>query len=149
MIKKYFKKIILVGITLTSLLTISPISAYASFGFSDINGNNNYQMSGDKCYYKNGNLVRNQWIRAWWYDDQYKIMLSNDWYYYKSDGSIAKGWNLIDGKWYYFRLSNDSDLCGAMYHDSFSPDGYYLGSDGALVEHPSGIYIGGNSGAVG
>ena len=53
------------------------------------------------------------------------------WYYAGSDGSLYKGWNLINGKWYYF----NTDI-GYMYADGrFGINGkrYVFNSDGAMV----------------
>lgn len=46
------------------------------------------------------------------------------WSYFHADGSGAVGWNLIDGKWYYFY--EDS----TMMTNSTTPDGYWIGADG-------------------
>lgn len=48
------------------------------------------------------------------------------WVWYGEGDSYAKGWNVIDGKWYYF------DSSGYMAHDT-TIKGYKLGSDGALL----------------
>ena len=50
------------------------------------------------------------------------------WYYENPDGSYATGWNYMNGSWYYL-----NDSTGSMYSGNVSPDGYYLGEDGAMV----------------
>lgn len=48
------------------------------------------------------------------------------WCYFKDDGLTSpSSWLEIDGKWYYF--NGDS----IMLHDTTTPDGYYVGSDGS------------------
>lgn len=51
------------------------------------------------------------------------------WWYKHKDGSYPKaGWEQIEGKYYYF------DENGYMLHDSITPDGYVVGTDGAWIE---------------
>lgn len=53
----------------------------------------------------------------------------DDWYYFDEDGiSKQNTWAEIDGKWYYF------DQWSVMLHDTTTPDGHYVGSDGAWVK---------------
>ena len=48
------------------------------------------------------------------------------WCYFDEEGLTTPGdWMEIDGKWYYF------DESSIMLHDTTTPDGYYVGSDGA------------------
>ena len=68
-----------------------------------------------------------------WYKDE-----DGNWYYLwpLSDnllGHMVTGWQLISGKWYFFNTKSDGTL-GAMYADKKTPDGYYVGKDGAWVE---------------
>lgn len=61
----------------------------------------------------------NQWKQVW-----------DNWYYFGDDGvSKQNTWAEIDGKWYYF------DQWSIMLHDTTTPDGYSLGSDGAMIEN--------------
>ena len=61
-------------------------------------------------------------LRSWYQKDGY-------WYYYDPAsvpaGQAAVGWKQIDGVWYYF------DYYGRMYSDTVTPDGYYVGKNGA------------------
>lgn len=70
--------------------------------------------------YKNEDdtLTKNEWKQVW-----------DSWYYFGEDGvSKQKTWAEIDGKWYYF------DSFSRMLHDTTTPDGYTVGSDGAWVK---------------
>lgn len=63
-------------------------------------------------------LLTNQWKQIGEY-----------WYYFGENGkSIQSAWKEINGKWYYF------DEYSIMLHDTTTPDGYYVGSDGAWVQ---------------
>ena len=56
---------------------------------------------------------------AWVYD-------KGEWYYVSSSGAmIANDWIKDNGKWYYLASS------GKMLHDTYTPDGYYVGNSGA------------------
>lgn len=60
----------------------------------------------------------NEWKQVW-----------NNWYYFGEDGkSKQNAWENIDDKWYYF------DQWSVMLHDTTTPDGYTVGSDGAWVK---------------
>lgn len=62
------------------------------------------------------------------------IVASAEWrrnstgWWYEEESSYATGWQLIDGKFYYF--SNN----GYMMHDTYV-EGYKLGPDGAWIEN--------------
>lgn len=63
--------------------------------------------------------LTNQWKQVW-----------DNWYYFGDDGvSTQNEWVEIDGKWYYF------DQWSIMLHETTTPDGYYVGLDGAMVEN--------------
>ena len=54
-------------------------------------------------------------------------------------GKMCTGWQLIDGKWYYFMpytIIQDgmSLFMGTMLMNTIVPDGYYVGSDGAWIQ---------------
>lgn len=73
-------------------------------------------------YYEQGNgLVKNRWVQN----------QEGNWYYCGEDGFLLKSTWLHDpanGKYYY--LGDD----WAMLHDTTTPDGYEVGSDGAWVK---------------
>ena len=53
----------------------------------------------------------------------------NGWWYQNDDGSwTSNGWQMIDGQYYYFNGS------GYMLANTTTPDGYYVGPDGAWVQ---------------
>ena len=57
-------------------------------------------------------------------------VLSNNgrwWYQYTDGGYPANGWELIDNQYYYF------DAEGWMLADTVTPDGYWVGPDGAWI----------------
>lgn len=75
------------------------------------------------------------WLKddiGWWYcnaDRSYTVSnwqyINNKWYYFNEKGYMVTGWIYWNAKWYY--CGED----GAMYSDRTTPDGYYVGSDGA------------------
>ena len=103
----------------------------------------------------NGKWIQPGWKKnniGWWY--QYPngtfpsntwLNLSNRWYYFNTNGYMQTGWVLVDGKWYFLDASGamvsnrwignyylGSD--GAMLTNTWTPDGYYVGHDGAVVD---------------
>ena len=62
--------------------------------------------------YSNGRWKSNS--TGWWYGD------TSGWY-------ASNCWQKIDGMWYYF--GGD----GYILYDTTTPDGYYVGADGACV----------------
>lgn len=62
------------------------------------------------------------------------------WYYQNDDGSYQKnGWFQDgDGKWYYF------DANGYMLTNTITPDGYQVGSDGAMISNDTSASTGRN-----
>lgn len=55
---------------------------------------------------------------------------NNGWWYQNDDGSwTSNGWQLINGQYYYFNGS------GYMLANTTTPDGYYVGADGAWVQN--------------
>ena len=60
---------------------------------------------------------------------EWKQEADGRWWYENDDKSYPQNtWASIDGKDYYF------DAEGYMLHDTYAPDGRYLGSDGAAVD---------------
>ena len=78
------------------------------------------------------------WIRdgkGWWYrnpDGSYTVnnwqLIENQRYFFGETGYMKTGWILWNGQWYYC----GSD--GAMLANTTTPDGYYVGSDGAWIQ---------------
>lgn len=72
---------------------------------------------------------------GWWYcnaDRSYTVnnwqYINDRWYYFNGNGYMQTGWIAWNSKWYYC----GSD--GAMWYSATTPDGYYVGSDGAWVQ---------------
>ena len=85
--------------------------------------------------------VENSWLklgRNWWYFNNEGRMhtgwlfYDNHWYYLApGEGAMAAGWNLIDGSWYYLNPERQADRPeGAMYSNEYTPDRYFVGTDG-------------------
>jgi glucan-binding YG repeat protein len=101
----------------------------------------------------------------WYYsspvqDDKYGQMQTSwhigdgdtHWYYLDpTTGAMAKGWVMVDGKWYYFAEKSDQPAytnvngvlqyttigarpMGSMYVNEMTPDGYLVGADGAWIQ---------------
>ena len=85
--------------------------------------------------------VESRWLklgRNWWYFNEDGRMhtgwflYGNRWYYLTpGEGSMAAGWNLINGFWYYLNPAGQAERPeGAMYSNEYTPDGYFVGTDG-------------------
>lgn len=80
--------------------------------------------SSGNSYIENGTTVKNQWVKTQAPDD----WRPKAWYYFDKNGNAAtEGWREINGKWYYFGRNNQ------MLEHSITPDGYYVGDDGAWI----------------
>lgn len=67
---------------------------------------------------EDGTYLKNQWKQMW-----------DNWYYFGDTGVTKQNtWAEIDGKWYYF------NQWSVMLHDTTTPDGYTVGSDGAWIK---------------
>ena len=94
---------------------------------------NNILPWGDKTYYITSNGSMRE--KAGWF----RITSDGEtnWFYTNSKGELAKGWQKISGKWYYFypeKYGSSIEYCsmvtGWLYCDSGE---YYLDKDGAMV----------------
>lgn len=91
----------------------------------------------------------------WWYSNDSVIgyatdlsRINNEFYYFDEDGWMITGWQKISGEWYYFDVSGkmmtgwilDSEKwyyltpSGSMLSNTITPDGYWVGSDGAMSD---------------
>lgn len=72
--------------------------------------------------------------------------IENETYYFTSNGYVKTGWLSVNNNWYFFKNSGcmvTSNWAGSYYLDSdgkmktnaFTPDGYYVGSDGAYYRN--------------
>ena len=82
------------------------------------------------------------WNNDWyWLDPNTNLMLTGwqklpwgsgkeDWFYFNASGAMQKGWISTSpaGPWYYLDMTD-----GHMLHDTVTPDGYVVGSDGAMI----------------
>lgn len=78
------------------------------------------------------------WLRddiGWWYcnaDKSYPVSqwqyIDGCWYYFNESGYMMTGWILWNSQWFYCGAD------GAMWANATTPDGYYVGSDGAWVQ---------------
>jgi hypothetical protein len=64
---------------------------------------------------------------GWWYADSETTylkdtweLINHHWYYFGSDGYMAKGWQTIEGKVYYLQESTDNNLQGALWRSDGS-----------------------------
>lgn len=80
--------------------------------------------------YVNSNGERQGYLPGWYLDPE-----GNVWRYVQKNGYyMSNGWmKNTDGKWYYFNLA------AYMVADDITPDGYYVGPDGAWDGQPSSI----------
>ena len=83
--------------------------------------------SGWHCI-ENGARVRDDW-RFLSYNG------ANYWYYFDGAGVMKTGWQMIDGKWYYFEPEAGRNQ-GHLYRAGLTPDGFYVGEDGAWNSTP-------------
>lgn len=72
---------------------------------------------------------------GWWYENPDGTYVTNNWqqiggrwYFFDEQGYRKSGWIIWNEKWYYL------DDNGAMLADSVTPDGKYVGGDGALIQ---------------
>ncbi|MCD8083311.1 MAG: hypothetical protein LUE86_07385 [Clostridiales bacterium] len=72
---------------------------------------------------------------GWWYqyaDGGHPVssfqQIDGVWYYFNDSGYITTGWFEVNGNWYY------CDSSGALYINARTPDGYYVGGDGAWIQ---------------
>jgi glucan-binding YG repeat protein len=89
-------------------------------------------------YYLNANgIMQTGWVNdngTWYFltgSGAMKTGWVNDngtWYFLKSSGAMATGWVQDGGAWYYLNAS------GAMLANTTTPDGYFVGANGAWVK---------------
>lgn len=94
--------------------------------------------AGRRTYGSSGQNYSGAWLRdhvGWWYcnaDKSYTVnnwqYIDDRWYFFNTVGYMVTGWIDWNGKWYY--CGGD----GAMLYSTTTPDGYYVGADGAWVQ---------------
>ena len=112
-------------------IAVNEVSLPAVDGFYLINSIKEQNVNGmvtyvpeTATYYfdKDGNMLTG-WINT----------SDNKWYFLENvktarEGMMVFGWYEIQGKWYYFTAD------GSMLENSVTPDGYFVGSDGAWIQ---------------
>ena len=110
-------------------------------------------VDGKKKYYSNKthSFVTNQLIQIdgsyYYFDSEGSVAtgfttIDQNTYYFSASGKMATGWIQIDGTYYFFNASGIMKTSswqgnyylnseGKMLVNAFTPDGYYVGSDGA------------------
>mgnify|MGYP001786155402 FL=1 len=89
-------------------------------------------------------FAKSMWVKVgqkWWYmnEDGYMhtgwLLYNNQWYYLiPGEGSMHMGWILINGIWYYLNpVYQEGRPQGSMYCNEYTPDGYFVGADGAWI----------------
>lgn len=81
--KLNLKKIIIMGLITTSILTIAPVGASASWKQDRLG-----------WWYTNDN-GNGGFVRGW-------MQQNNKWYYFEHNGYMKTGWLSLNNKWYYF-----------------------------------------------
>lgn len=101
---------------------------YASSQWGYIN--NHWYLFGNDAYALKGWQKVNGY---WYYMNADGVMLTglqnidDEWYYMNEYGTMLTGWVPINDKWHFF------DGNGVMLHDTITPDGYILDSEGEWV----------------
>ena len=146
--------------TIEATFSIERVGWYQEYGswyYADENGNDvtGWKLINGKWYYFDSYMysggeyyIDNAYYRfsdsgamiTGWYQEPY-----GDWYYYLPSGKQASGWQLINGKWYYFdsymysggeyyidgfeyRFSDSGAMYTGWYKDSYGEWYYYLPS---------------------
>lgn len=135
------------GLTLTEQLT-SPweSAAEAAQLYQDIVGqiNANIGLDSSKIDDKDLGTTDGSWKKnetGWWYENADGSYTSNnwqkingEWYRFDNSGYMQTGWYQDqDGNWYYLSQEQGANE-GKMQRNKTTPDGYYVGSDGAWIQ---------------
>lgn len=130
--------------SVTGIITGNPGEGYSHW-VSDLVGWRLYYPDGT---YAAGNITQMadgqtietiQWEKVngtWWafgadgYTETGWIHDQGQWYWQDANIGMFTGWHLIQGKWYYFETVGTNKLTGAMYHNEYTPDGYWVDASG-------------------
>ena len=63
-----------------------------------------------------------------WFTDS-----DNNRYYLNPLEMMRTGWQMIDGKLYYFNTQSDGTM-GRLFVNTTTPDGYVVGADGIVIQ---------------
>lgn len=104
--------------TFALALMVSLLATFSSFareGMSPVIFSETGQLF--KYINEDDSFATNQWKQVW-----------DNWYYFGEDGNSKQNtWAEIEGNWYYF------DQWSVMLHDTTTPDGHSVGSDGVWI----------------
>lgn len=99
---------------------------------------NRWEADGSDWYFvkENGEKAASEWMtidgEEYWFDPDgkmatgWRLAANGKWYYFRSWGAMAENYWIQEGdRWFY--VGSD----GSMITDAWTPDGYYVGADGA------------------
>ncbi|WP_367567207.1 hypothetical protein [Lacrimispora sp.] len=105
-------------LTVLMLSILFSFSVYAGEGLGIIPSKSDDDSRAWKYFNADNTMVKDEWRQV-----------NEHWYYFDNEGvSKQNTWAEIGGKWYYF------DHWSRMLHDTTTPDGYYVGTDGAWAQ---------------
>ncbi len=111
---KTIKRLLIVALSASLMFTFI---SFAGEGMSAVTARSSDNMWVYRYSKMDGTVAVNEW----------KQVVDN-WYYFDENGeSKCNSWAEIGDKWYYF------DNQSIMLHDTTTPDGYTVGSDGAWI----------------
>ncbi len=114
-----------------------------------------WYLDGNTWYYSNGSGgMQTGWLKqgnTWYYLKSSGAMavgwcqVGSTWYYFKESGAMVTGWIKDGNAWYYLNPSGAMaanrwignyyvGASGAMYVSRYTPDGYYVDSDGVWIK---------------
>ena len=88
------------------------------------------EINGNYYYIDKSGVMKTGWLKDTWTDEEEGVTYIT-WYYFKSNGAEAFGWQKISNKWYYFDKED-----GYMYANAWAEDSkgwYYMDEDGHCV----------------
>lgn len=128
-------QVLVAGILAAAMMLSSAIVSFAETGWVPV---------GDSWYYyrADGSMAMDQWVISnggqFWLEpngimakDKW-ITTEGFWYYVGSNGEALTGWHEINGKWYYFRRTMETNAF-SMATDTIV-DGYRINKDGVWVQ---------------
>ncbi len=99
--------------------TGGPSAGYSTEGITLLDGSWEALEDGQMKFVNTDGIdAKSQWI-----------FINDNFYFADSNGIMVIGWQMIDNNWYYFDLTT-----GIMLHDTITPDGYIVGSDGIWIQ---------------
>lgn len=133
MLKKNYRNLIVISLTTISLISLTPITAYAEWKKDNVG----WWYTEGKSYATGWRYINKHW---YYFDtaDGYMLKnglfpIENNIYYFNKDGAMQVGWVYIDYSfihkgWHYFKAD------GSMVSNSII-SGYYLNKNGTWFEN--------------